>query len=371
MLFFKAEKEICKNQIPKSFSINSFSRNNEENSLDSNRYHEICRKRKILTVQSPTINPSTNIGVNSQYFSLNQNFNFTSQTDESLCNLNSTLPVISFASLEAYNTSNSSLKNRTESFHKYKTKPNFIKPPTRCSNLSLNTILPKENLKHKLFIKSLSLNSELPTRKLNSLKDAFRLFIFMLPPANKRRLHFLLRFLNMLKSSQNSYKHLLENRKRNNDLSISPELNSYDDLSFIDSSIISNDLTSSAVNEETDKRKTSDDQKVNVRKVEAFLIKSFYESIVFIEKFNGDELKRDEDERLGMKLVQILINNYHDVIRIPKDLIKNVEKEMEKLNQDSKMNHDEQEVLNQPQKQSCKYNFLGLSYFLQRNMTYM
>ena len=73
------------------------------------------------------------------------------------------------------------------------------------------------------------------------------------------------------------------------------------------------------------------------KEIEAIIIKSFFKSILPVRKVtnrrrshgnmpitSSDHLSKAEEEQLSMKLVQILINNYPEIMRIPDELITNV-----------------------------------------------
>lgn len=80
------------------------------------------------------------------------------------------------------------------------------------------------------------------------------------------------------------------------------------------------------------------DLETKSKAIEKIIIKSFFKSIIPARQtpkthqqhtpgeelsFNLD-LTRSEEEQLAMKLVQILINNYPEIMRIPDELISNV-----------------------------------------------
>ena len=88
------------------------------------------------------------------------------------------------------------------------------------------------------------------------------------------------------------------------------------------------------------------DLEIKSKAIEQIIIKSFFKSIVPVRKVRksqrssqqyrlscGDRTPQDlfqldlssqEEEQLSMKLVQILINNYPEIMRIPDELITNV-----------------------------------------------
>jgi hypothetical protein len=120
------------------------------------------------------------------------------------------------------------------------------------------------------------INKQLDSHCLSMFIKLFRLCSIMLPPSNKRRLHLLLRFLNKLKTNEQTTAAFL---MRNCSTSSSPS---------------------------------------NKLEIENFIIDSFYSTIVFVDK-TGHNIEMNE--LIGKKLIRILINNYTDIMKVPEDLV--------------------------------------------------
>ena len=143
----------------------------------------------------------------------------------------------------------------------------------------------------------LILQTEIDKELHSFITSIFRLLTFMLPPSCKRKLHFLLRFLNKLKSAKSTAKHLMHQHQR--DAEAAQKCAAY----FQQCSRSSNKC------------------------IEALIIKSFMHSIVFVEAEKSAESAQEAaaaDERLAMKLVQLLISNYSEIMHVPEDLVANV-----------------------------------------------
>lgn len=133
--------------------------------------------------------------------------------------------------------------------------------------------------------------------------SAFRLLTLILPSKNRRKLHFLLRFLYKLKNSpESAASHLLPTN--------------------------ANQKTNPGRNH----RINGGDSK---NQLEIFVLKSFLSSIIAIhdtndkEHTNNDHHADDVDPselktKLGLKLAQIFVNNYSEIMAIPQDLMSSV-----------------------------------------------
>jgi hypothetical protein len=171
--------------------------------------------------------------------------------------------------------------------------------------------------------------------------SAFRLCTFMLPPTNKRKLHLLLRFLHKLKNSKHTAKYL------NNDSSGSSSDDSFfaaaecddeDDINYIDTSAL---MTISKTATTRHKHSATSD-------VEAIIIRSFLGVIVDVDETRATG--EVHPEQLAIKLVQILIDNYTEIMRIPDELIVNVKQKIHATRRVSStgMSHSNSNRINHP-----------------------
>ncbi len=320
--------------------------------------------------------------------SLPRNYSFQNKLDlPPPLSANSNLPRLSMTSLKSYNdlcdiifkteNNTASLNNLTDDdLVEVRNKTASYLNKTRMSHLSLNTLnsmiintfnngssFLKENdsietekkQKRKTILKRLDLTAQIESDTLCFIINAFRLCALMLPPSNKRKLHLLLRFLYKLKCDQNSAKYLVKEHHNVVDLPHN------DELRFIDSSILTSSSTeclnftkqndynsfclstngnqqqrgicnnfsntshSSGFVENKFHQKAKLDLKElesKSKEVEKFIIKSFFKSILTVK--NNNDMLVEEKQLIGMKIIQILINHYPEVMRIPEELVKNV-----------------------------------------------
>ena len=247
----------------------------------------------------------------------------------------------------------SSLRNLTSNISKSKSVnaslnelSSFIKSSITSKNVieqaktNVETFVPN---KAKLV---LNLSTELDSDIFPFIISSFRLCALMLPPTNKRKLHLLLRFLNKLKYNKHSAKYLIQSHE---DLH-AQMFNNYEDLNFIDSSAVTtnNSLNFSGTNPAIElahaqnshkKKKRNSTLKADLENksaaIENVIIKAFLNTIVYIESKkneSGDENRNEDvevdDKSLAEKLVQILINNYTEIMRIPDELLINVKQKL-------------------------------------------
>ncbi len=142
----------------------------------------------------------------------------------------------------------------------------------------------------------------------------------------------MLRFLNKLKFSKTTAKHLLNT---NHSDEMSSYFNNLRDLNFIDTSSISiGNHDSPKVNREAisrasklKRRSTMHMMEFKSNAIETLIVRAFTSSIVAAECVPPESI----EEQLGAKLVQILINNYSEIMRIPEDFLSNVKSREMKL----------------------------------------
>ncbi len=111
--------------------------------------------------------------------------------------------------------------------------------------------------------------------------------------------------------------------------------NNLRDLNFIDTSAISiGNHDSPKVNREAitrasklKRRSTMHMMESKSNAIEALIVKAFMSSIIAAECVPSESI----EEQLGAKLVQILINNYSEIMRIPEDFMSNVKSREMKL----------------------------------------
>lgn len=333
------------------------------------------RKRKASYASSSTESissiASTNQSIQRQPNKLNRNdsvLGLSTKTDQtSTCSntLKATsstniyshrkAPSMSLSSLDQINTSvnlngSVSLRNLSNNLNQSKQISNlslnelsmFIRSSLNKNQKECESVTEAQNMRNKKT--QLSLSAEIESDLFYFIISAFRLLALMLPPSNKRKLHFLLRFLNKLKYSKQSAKYLLTDE-------LSPDyLNQLKDLNYIDASYLTtnsflmNNLnetqsnnslfyssatstdkppdTQSQNNKHKRRSNLNKDLEIKSNAIESIIIKSFVNSIVKVEK--QDDLM----EELGAKLAQILINNYSEIMRIPEDLISNVKQKI-------------------------------------------
>jgi hypothetical protein len=164
----------------------------------------------------------------------------------------------------------------------------------------------------------------------------------------------LLRFLNKLKFSKATAKHLLKSTTSHSD-EMSNYFNNLRDLSFIDTSALSigGGCGGGAAHQQHDspmisrealsrasrlkRRSTINMMESKSSALEALIIKNFMSSIVAVvdnEKTDASAsptTSQELTEQLAVKLVQILVNNYSDLMRIPEDLVSSVKSKELKL----------------------------------------
>ncbi len=360
-------------QITKSSSVNSIQTNSTlVSEIEDEKNVAYIKKRKLADTltksQISKLNTFSSLNSFGMTPSLPRNYSFDHQKQE----LNN-ISRLSMSSLKSYNDlcniiiksgneNTASLNNLTDDNLieiKNKAGPRY---KNRLSNLSINTLnslifstMNQETIEtekkqnKKLLTTKLRLTSEIESETLCFMISAFRLCVLMLPPANKRKLHLLLRFLYKLRCDQNSARYLLDDRKTRTISTDVTSVEEYDDLHFIDSSVLQNcsneqpsfskkieynsysmSLSSSEVHSKHQVTKLKVDIKELEKKskaVEKFIIKSFFKSIISMSKrtdlLDADETE-EEEEALGMKLIQILINHYPEVMRVPDELVQNV-----------------------------------------------
>lgn len=174
----------------------------------------------------------------------------------------------------------------------------------------------------------LNQSGDIDGEMFDCLISSFRLLAVMLPPSNKRKLHFLLRFLNRLKSSEHLEFYAL-NLNKNETIDLE-EIDNFDQISWKNRSC----------SKMADKCQSKSDQ------VEYLLIKTFLKSIISLNESK-------QSECLSVKAVQILINNYSDIMRIPSDLITNFKTRLKNANNayreksSMQINYDPQNLVNE------------------------
>lgn len=141
------------------------------------------------------------------------------------------------------------------------------------------------------------LSSQLESQQLQFITSAFRLLALILPPKNRRKLHFLLRFLYKLKTAE----HITKN------------------LGLISKQIGPTDHQQPA--------NTSRSQQV-----ELFIFESFLSSIVAV---GGDSNGQEYQHRLGLKLAQLFVNNYSEIMAIPNEFMTSIKQKLTALNSTS------------------------------------
>jgi hypothetical protein len=197
------------------------------------------------------------------------------------------------------------------------------------STIIKNNLLANKNIQKEEEEKIVEKQPEIPVINLETpieidlfsfITNIFQILCFMLPPENKRKLHFLLRFLNKMKFSRAAAKFLITDAS-------TPDLFSHlKDLNFIDSSINESSLDHQSINHL--KRRSTLKREIEVKSnaVESILVKNFTQSIVYFGDLNS--CSSNLDEKLGEKLLQILINNYTEIMRVPDDIVKAVRTKM-------------------------------------------
>lgn len=411
--------------LVKSCSMNSISNTanmtlTEDDESSKLTRMEAIRKRKLADAFNSlnrqhrlnTYNSLSNFGMTP---SLPRNYSFDNQKIEHSFT-NSTLPRLSMSSLKSYNdlcnvimkSNTASLNNLTDdNLIEIKNRTNGSKYKSRLSNLSVNTLnsiilttmnsnqtLKESYEKKKAFAKKLNLASEIESETLCFMISAFRMCALMLPPSNKRKLHLLLRFLYKLRCDHNSAKYLLSEH----DAAGSPN---YEDLNFIDSSIINssndflnmskpNDYSSFCLSSTTNQQQqrinssllqnsfSANKPKLDLKEldtktkaVEKFIIKSFFKSIVCAQTSSSAD-EEEEHYLLGMKLIQILINHYPEVMRIPDELVKNVSISLTTIRQTKSMLHPNTKIsLQQYDKQTAEISKQHLAELLNNILTDM
>ncbi|CAF0977052.1 unnamed protein product [Brachionus calyciflorus] len=229
---------------------------------------------------------------------------------------------ISLQVLTNINPMNNALSNKNiqeiNSFIKKSLKNKKNQTTLKDSNLN------SQNLENPKDDNNILLSTEIESEIFCFLISSFRLLALMLPPSNKRKLHFLLRFLNKLKYSKHIDEYLLKSQYnlfevRDNNFGKS------DDFEFIDVSISNNSKL-----EHSELKLSNVDQKTN--QVEQILISSFLKSIILYDdntinrRLSSDNTKKNI--AYASKISQILINNYSEIMRIPEDLISNFKQKL-------------------------------------------
>lgn len=148
----------------------------------------------------------------------------------------------------------------------------------------------------------MSLSAHIDSDQFFYIISAFRLLTLILPSKNRRKLHFLLRFLFKLKSMPNSAGNLLSETK-------------------------SSAGKSSNGNSERLRTGTSKSSSNNSEPFELFLLKSFLGSIIAVHD-EDDEDTSELKTKLGLKLAQIFVNNYSEIMAIPQDLMASVKQRL-------------------------------------------
>ena len=123
-----------------------------------------------------------------------------------------------------------------------------------------------------------------------SMIGAFRLLTLILPPKNRRKLHFLLRFLYKLKNADHTARNLSSVKQQ----------------------------------QQTNKQSVLSIQ----QQVELFILSSFVSSIVAIEQksssSSNSNLSDDYQQKLALKLAQLFVDNYSEIMGIPQDFVLSV-----------------------------------------------
>lgn len=125
-----------------------------------------------------------------------------------------------------------------------------------------------------------------------SMIGAFRLLTLILPPKNRRKLHFLLRFLYKLKNADHTARNLSSVKQQQQ--------------------------------QQTNKQSVLSIQ----QQVELFILSSFVSSIVAIEQKSSSNsnsnLSDDYQQKLALKLAQLFVDNYSEIMGIPQDFVLSV-----------------------------------------------
>ena len=162
-----------------------------------------------------------------------------------------------------------------------------------CSEIHSDT---KNDPNTKSEIKFCSIR-DIDKELFDCLIASFRLIAVVLPPSNKRKLHFLLRFLNRLKANEYLGIYVSNLNKTENIC-----FDGIENSNFVDISCMNND------NSNTENFKTKLEQ------IEFLLVTTFLKSIISFDDSQPFE------KILSAKIVKILINNYSDIMKIPNDL---------------------------------------------------
>jgi hypothetical protein len=133
-------------------------------------------------------------------------------------------------------------------------------------------------------------SQSMESSQVYSMIGAFRLLTLILPPKNRRKLHFLLRFLYKLKNADHTARNL-------------PSLKQQ---------------------QQTNKQSVLSIQ----QQVELFILSSFVSSIVAIEQKSSSNsnsnLSDDYQQKLALKLAQLFVDNYSEIMGIPQDFVLSV-----------------------------------------------
>ena len=238
---------------------------------------------------------------------------YENNSDENTSNQYKLLSTLSLNELSSFIRSNMRASYNLNDFN------NAKESMKKVDNNNSENATSKEEEEERKF--KITLSTEIDSEIFYFIISAFRLCALMLPPTNKRKLHLLLRFLNKLKHNKHTAKYLLNQNE-----------NMFDDLNFIDTSNITNQSlnlsnnNSNPNNSKLLKMSLNHDLENKSNAIESVIIKSFANSIVYSDKNNDDpnDIDKDLKEQLVVKLVQILINNYTEIMRIPDDLISNI-----------------------------------------------
>jgi hypothetical protein len=342
---FKKPNSLFPNYLPKSVSMNfsslepsqndskkrkiSTSSNSSNSSVYSISEYKAIRESESRKINDSMILPLNLIEPNSNGSWLNGNIDMSQEFSNNLShkNLNN---YSSLRNLNSFNTNNitrSNLSlNELSSFIKFNLPKNFQIQKEFLSSVKSKHDQENDMDQDQIFLNALSV--EIDSEVFHFILNAFRLCSLMLPPNEKRKLHLLLRFLNKLKYNKYTAKYLLPSTKF---------INNYEDLHFIDSSI----------NEPMRRSQLNSDLEFKSAAIELIIIKSFLKTIVSIG-YKEQQTKDILIDKLAIKLVQILIDNYTEIMRIPEDLKSSV---FQKLNVERKNFENQPKSLHESEKE--------------------
>lgn len=354
---FKKPNSFFPNFLPKSMSMNfsslepsqndskkrkiSMSSNSSNSSAYSISEYKAIRESESRKINDSMILPFNLIEPNSNGNWLNENIDMSQESSNNLShkNLNN---YSSLRNLNSFNTNNitrSNLSlNELSSFIKYNL-PKNVQVQKEFSS-SVRSKHDQDNDMDQDEIFSSALSVEIDSEVFHFILNALRLCSLMLPPNDKRKLHLLLRFLNKLKHNKYTAKYLLPSSKF---------ISNYEDLHFIDSSI----------NEPMRRSQLNSDLEFKSSAIELIIIKSFLKTIVSIG-YKEQQTKDILIDKLAIKLVQILIDNYTEIMRIPEDLKSNV---FQKLNVERKNFENQPKSLHEPEKECHQKPKISLNQY--------